>query len=226
MQRAKVHRKYGRYVISVAFAPPRNIEMFDNRSWLIFDSDRTYSFVSHSHRSSTPFSHLLSLPFLPLRSFHFLLSFFLPPSSSFWPKTDSGHGSSTTAGRPFCMPRVPCHTRQQARKSNFHRETYYTRRLVHIHDRGSCIVEGIPPKARNGRHYRVAADSREGERERRRRRNTRRLWKLCCHCDWRLTKGATHILLLFLRFRERQEISLLLKYDCCSPLCSNRCSFE
>lgn len=137
MQRAKVHRKYGRYVISVAFAPPRNIEMFDNRSWLIFDSDRTYSFVSHSHRSSTPFSHLLSLPFLPLRSFHFLLSFFLPPSSSFWPKTDSGHGSSTTAGRPFCMPRVPCHTRQQARKSNFHRETYYTRRLVHIHDRVS-----------------------------------------------------------------------------------------
>lgn len=119
------------------------------------------------------------------------------------------------------MPRVPCHTRQQARKSNFHRETYYTRRLVHIHDRGSCIVEGIPPKARNGRHYRVAADSREGERERRR-RNTRRLWKLCCHCDWRLTKGATHILLLFLRFRERQEISLLLKYDCCSPLFSVR----
>lgn len=84
MQCAKVHRKYGRYVISVAFAPPRNIEMFDNRSWLIFDSDRTYSFVSHSHRSSTPFSHLLSLSpfFLFVRSISFSPSSFLllPPS--------------------------------------------------------------------------------------------------------------------------------------------------
>lgn len=120
---------------------------------------------------------------------HFLTFFLLVPSISFSPfllllrpKTDSGHGGSSTGRRRrFCMPRVPCHTRQQARKSNFHRETYYLPSRVSRRGTG---------------HYREP-----------RFRNTS--WKLSAAIVREIDKRRHTSFLLFLRFRETRNILLL-----------------
>lgn len=163
--------------------------MFDNRmsvAHIPFRSDVQFRFPLPPLLYPI-FSPSLS-SFLPLRSFHFLLSF--------WPKTDSGHGGSgATAGRPFCMPRVPCHTRQQARKSNFHRETYYTppSRVYRASSEAYTVQGEEGGRALSRGHI--------GSKKEKKASPLETLPHIVIG-DW--TKGAaTHILLLFLRFREK-----------------------
>lgn len=185
---------------------------------------RTVSFPTPTALLLRFLTFSLSPFFLFVRSISFSPSSFLllPPS-------DRKQIRDTAAAQQQVV-RFACRVFRVTR-GNRHGNLIFTEKL--IIPAVSCIYTIVDRVSSKTYHRRLGTGGiiawppiRERERERRRRRNTRRLWKLCCHCDWRLTKGATHILLLFLRFRERQEISLLLKYDCCSPLCSNRCSFE
>lgn len=209
MQRAKVHRKAAdTWLVCVRPAAKyRNVRQSNVCGSYSIQIGRTVSFPTPT--ALVPHFLAFSLSsFLPLRSFHFLLSF--------WPKTDSGHGGSgATAARPFCMPRVPCHTRQQARKSNFHRETYYTPpSRVYRASSEAYTVQGEEGGRALSRGHRFE-----------KREKSVASGNFAAHCDWRLDKRRRHTH-PFIVLTISREISLIVvKYDCCS-LASNRCSFE
>lgn len=130
--------------------------------WLIFHSDRTYSFVSHSHRSCTPFSRLLSPPF-----FLFVRSISFSPS-------DRKQIRDTAAAAQQRVVRFACRVFRVTR-GNRHGNLIFTEKLI-THRRLACTAHRprhTPSKARKaGGHYRVATSVRK-------KRKKRRLWKLC-----------------------------------------------
>ena len=209
MQRRKVHRKKAADTWSVLLFC-REISKRSIMPHIRFRSDVYRSFVSHSRPLLYPiFSPSPSPSFLLARSISFSPSSFL-----LLPPPDRKQIRDTAAAQQQ-VARFACRvfrvTRGNRHGNLIFTEKLITRRLVYIHDRVSCIVQGIlPPGAGNGRPFIAWPPIPEREREREREEEERSVGcgNFACHCDWRLTKGGTHILLLFLRFRERQEIYL------------------
>ena len=167
MQRRKVHRKKAADTWSVLLFC-REISKRSIMPHIRFRSDVYRSFVSHSRPLLYPiFSPSPSPSFLLARSISFSPSSFL-----LLPPPDRKQIRDTAAAQQQ-VARFACRvfrvTRGNRHGNLIFTEKLITRRLVYIHDRVSCIVQGIlPPGAGNGRPFIAWPPIPERERERER----------------------------------------------------------